>query len=188
MSSSALRCFPSLALLVLTGGCSTLGSNISGDFACRTPEGSCAPTTLIDAAATGISAPARAGSGPAAMAREATSTLQVVVAARRDHAGRIHEARVVHVPLPEDPVADWRAPLRTGDVLRAIGSSIAETRETGVSPLSDTPEQTPGLLHSPWQLVPAEPGASAPDPGGPSAFPPPRAPVPHPDPSEGESQ
>ena len=30
-----------------------LGGNVEGNFACRAPEGTCAPTSLIDAAATG---------------------------------------------------------------------------------------------------------------------------------------
>ena len=40
------------ALSLAVGGCATLGSNVSGDFACRAPNGSCAPTSAIDDAAT----------------------------------------------------------------------------------------------------------------------------------------
>ena len=37
----------------LLAGCATLGGNVEGNFACRAPEGTCAPTSLIDAQATG---------------------------------------------------------------------------------------------------------------------------------------
>src|SRR3546814_3158747 len=32
----------------------SLGGNVKGSFACRAPEGTCAPTSTIDAGATGI--------------------------------------------------------------------------------------------------------------------------------------
>ena len=102
MSALSILRTPGLALLMLTGGCSTLGGNVSGDFACRAPEGSCAPTTLIDAAATGVDAQINAASLPAASPANASGqSLRIVLAAHRDEAGRTHEARVVHVTLPE---------------------------------------------------------------------------------------
>lgn len=37
-----------LAALAATAGCTTLGGNVSGDFGCRAPSGSCAPMSAID--------------------------------------------------------------------------------------------------------------------------------------------
>ena len=42
------------APLLLASGCASLGGNVKGSFACRAPEGTCAPTSAIDAGATGI--------------------------------------------------------------------------------------------------------------------------------------
>ena len=159
---------PSLALLMLTGGCSTLGGNVSGDFACRAPEGSCAPTTLIDAAATGIDAQPSAAPVPAGTPAVASGqSLRIVLAGYRDEAGRTHEARVVHVTLPEPAGLGWRAPQRTGEVLRAIGNSIGAAHETTSPAPSNLPAQEPDVLLPPWQPVPASPGATAPATGAP---------------------
>ncbi len=157
-----------LALLMLTGGCSTLGGNVSGDFACRAPEGSCAPTTLIDAAAIGIDA--QPGVSPVQATTPANTSgqsLRIVLAAFRDDAGRTHEARVVHVTLPEPASASWRAPQRTGEVLRAIGNSIADGGSGARPTHYETPEQEPEMPLPPWQPVPASPGATAPVIGAP---------------------
>ncbi len=159
---------PGLAFLMLTGGCSTLGGNVSGDFACRAPEGSCAPTTLIDAAATGIDAqPSTALVAGASTASGNGQSLRIVLAPWRDEAGRTHEARVVHVTLPEPASASWRAPQRTGEVLRAIGNSIADVGRSATANHPETPEQAPEMPLPPWQPVPASPGAVAPETGAP---------------------
>lgn len=172
---------PGLALLMLTGGCSTLGGNVSGDFACRAPEGSCAPTTLIDAAATGIDAQPGVAPVPSqAPASAGSQSLRIVLAGYRDEAGRTHEARVVHVTLPETASASWRAPQRTGEVLRAIGRSIEASNEVRSNASTYTPEQMPDVLLPPWQPVPAEPGADAPATGAPGAEQAARVRVPHP--------
>lgn len=162
---------PSLALLMLTGGCSTLGGNVSGDFACRAPEGSCAPTTLIDAAATGMDAQVSAVPTPSQASASANGqSLRIVLAAWRDEAGRTHEARVVHVTLPEPASTDWRAPQRTGEVLRAIGNSIADGGSRARPTQYETPPQMPGGLDPLWQPAPAEPGEFAPVTGAPGGI------------------
>lgn len=43
-----LRFFLGLSLLGIVSGCSMFHSNIRGGFACAAPDGSCAPTTVID--------------------------------------------------------------------------------------------------------------------------------------------
>jgi conjugal transfer pilus assembly protein TraV len=159
---------PGFVLLLFTGGCSTLGGNVSGDFACRAPEGSCAPTSLIDATATGIDTQANVAPVPVASpASRDGRSLRIVLAAYRDEAGRAHEARVVHVTLPEPASASWRAPQRTGEVLRAIGNSIGAAHETTPPAPSNLPAQEPDVLLPPWQPVPASPGAIAPATGAP---------------------
>tara|TARA_A100001391_G_scaffold144579_1_gene102251 strand:- start:1782 stop:2351 length:570 start_codon:yes stop_codon:yes gene_type:complete len=189
MSGFSLLRAPGLALLVLTGGCSTLGGNVSGDFACRAPEGSCAPTTLIDAAATGIDTQPNAAPVSAATSASAgRRSLRIVLAAWRDEAGRTHEARVVHVTLPEPAGVNWRAPQRTGEVLRAIGNSIETSNEVRSNASTNTPEQMPDVLLPPWQPVPAEPGADAPATGAPGAEQAARVRVPHPSQTQGDEE
>ena len=178
-----------LALLVLTGGCSTLGGNVSGDFACRAPEGSCAPTTLIDAAATGFDAQPNAAPVSAASATiENGQSLRIVLAPYRDEVGRTHEARVVHVTLPEPAGVNWRAPQRTGEVLRAIGSSIEASNDARSNASTNSPEHMPDVLLPPWQPVPAEPGAHAPATGAPGAEQAARVRVPHPLQTHGDEE
>lgn len=189
MSALSYMRAPGLALLMLTGGCSTLGGNVSGDFACRAPEGSCAPTTLIDAAATGIDAqPDVASVQPATRANTSGQSLRIVLAAHRDEAGRTHEARVVHVTLPEPAGANWRAPQRTGEVLRAIGNSIEATNDARSNASTNNPEPMPDVLFPPWQPVPAESGADAPATGAPGAEQAARVRVPHPPQSDGDEE
>lgn len=180
-----------LAPLTLTAACASLGGNVEGNFACRAPEGTCAPTSLIDAAATGPQGlEAEAAPRPIPMPSDGARRLRVVLAPYRDAAGRDHEARIVHLTLPEVAGAGWRAPQGRRAVLSALASAIAATR-TSAEPEPAAPDQAsptllPELLFVPPQPNPAIPGADAPDPGGPGAFPPPRAPVPHPDHNEGE--
>jgi len=159
------------ALSLAVGGCATLGSNVSGDFACRAPNGSCAPTSAIDDAAT-----------KTILAQEPTMQLKtartdrklrIVIAARRDASGREHEARIVHVPLPEEPHSEWRAPLSTGQVLRALGraSQNAPQEQPIAPPSNSTPQQLPDVLVIPSQTPPELPGAKAPAAGAPGLSP-----------------
>ena len=119
---------------------------------------------------------------------EAVRRLQVVLTPYRDAAGRDHEARVVHLTLPEQAGTGWRAPQGRREVLRSLASTIAATREGNPAPDFQPTETLPDQLFIPSQPVPAMPGADAPEPGGPGSFSPPREPVPHPDAHEGESQ
>lgn len=186
-----LGALASLALAI--GGCTTLGGNVKGDFACRAPTSSCAPTSAIDDQATKALQPqgAIAPSSPPANGR----TLRVVLVAWRDANGREHEARVVHVPLAEKPASNWRAPLSTGDVLRALGRSSQSqtgTVDTGdasgaATVPSSLPQQLPDVLVIPSQGASELPGASAPVTGAPGRPPSPGR-VPHPVAPEGEKQ
>ncbi|MEO0688686.1 MAG: hypothetical protein AAFY51_00145 [Pseudomonadota bacterium] len=166
--SARINKFAPLALLSLTiSGCATLGSNVSGDFACRAPGGSCAPTSAIDDAATKASLPQEPANQINAVSSE--RKLRIVIAARRDGSGREHEARIVHVPLSEQPHSEWREPLSTGQVLRAIGrASQSPAQEQPTAPPSNfTPQQLPDVLVIPSQTTPELPGAKAPAAGAP---------------------
>ena len=172
------------------GGCSTLGGNVKGSFACRAPEGTCAPTSAIDQQAIGLTDPASAGQTPRSPFQQGGRTLQIVVAARRDDAGREHEARVVHVVLSEGPAKDWRAPLGNTDVLRALGASLANPSAESASPHASPTDSTahlPDQLFIPSQPGPALPGASAPATGASDR---PASPdrVPHPAQAEGDER
>ena len=158
-------------LAVTISGCATLGSNVSGDFACRAPGGSCAPTSAIDDAATKASLPQKPVTQVTAPSSD--RKLRIVVAARRDASGREHEARVVHVPLPEPPHSEWRAPLSTGQVLRALGRASQGTQQKQpiAPPSSFTPQQLPDVLVIPSQTSPELPGAQAPAAGAPRPSP-----------------
>ena len=184
-----LRAAVLAAPLVLASGCTSFGSNVNGSFACRAPDGTCAPTSMIDAGATGIDrTDVRQTPRPLPRTGEAVRRLQVVLAAYRDEAGREHEARVVHLTLPEPVGAGWRAPQGRRDILRSLVATIAATREGNSAPDSHPTDTLPEQLFIPSQPVPAMPGADAPEPGGPGSFSPPREPVPHPDMDKGESQ
>ena len=185
-----LGALASLALAI--GGCTTLGGNVKGDFACRAPTSSCAPTSAIDEQATKAMQPqgANAPSMPPTNGR----TLRVVLAAWHDADGREHEARVVHVPLAEKPATVWRAPLSTGDVLRALGRAsqnppaATDTGDaTGADTVTSSPQQLPDVLVIPSQGSPELPGASAPVTGAPGRSPSPGR-VPHPVMPEGEKR
>lgn len=193
MSQRLIKLGALACLAFAIGGCTTLGGNVKGDFACRAPEGSCAPTSAIDEQATKAmqSQGVNASSSPPANGR----TLRVVLAAWRDANGREHGARVVHVPLAEKPASNWRAPLSTGDVLRALGRAsqsppaATDTDDaTGADTIpSSLPQQLPDLLVIPSQGAPELPGASAPVPGAPGRPPSPGR-VPHPVTPEGKTR
>lgn len=184
-----LRAAALAAPLFLASACTSFGSNVNGSFACRAPEGTCAPTSTIDAGATGIDrTEVQRAHRPVPTMGEAVRRLQVVIAGYRDEAGREHEARVVHLTLPEPAGTGWRAPQGRRDILRSLGATIAATREGNPAPNNQLTKELPEQLFIPSQPVPAMPGAGAPEPGGPGSFSPPREPVPHPDMNKGESE
>lgn len=184
----------------MLGGCATLGGNVKGDFACRAPAGICAPTSTIDEAATGL---AQASTGQPAPAFQATAqpggrSLRIVVAGYRDAAGRTHDPRVVHVVLPDRPGDSWRAPVSTGDVIRALartGSPAAPGAVPAHRPADAQPQTNsnphlpplPDVLVTPSQAAPEKPGAPAPVTGAPGRPPSPGR-VSQPYPQEGDPE
>jgi conjugal transfer pilus assembly protein TraV len=184
-----LRAVVLAAPLLLASGCASLGGNVKGSFACRAPEGTCAPTSAIDAGATGIE---KANTSDVhrtvTPTGEAVRRLQVVLTPYRDAAGRDHEARVVHLTLPQQAGTGWRAPQGRREVLRSLASTIAATREGNPAPDFQPTDTLPEQLFIPSQPAPAMPGGDAPEPGGPGSLSSPREPVPHPETPEGESR
>lgn len=146
----------SLALALLAG-CTTLGGNVAGDFACRAAQGDCAPASAIDAraiasvagdtdrpaAAPGLHRTVRAEPGD--LARTSERKLRIVFPAHVDAAGIFHEAAVAWaIAEPADWAARARAP-ETAPGLRAIGRVIADRLEAA-QPVSPIPveETAPG--------------------------------------------
>lgn len=192
MSGRATRVGATATFALMIAGCATLGGNVKGDFSCRAPEGSCAPTSMIDDAATRASQAERPSHAPARAHGSGDRGLRIVLAGYRDEGGRIHEAWVVHVVLPDRAAERWRVPRSTGDVLRALAhpaeadvgpAAAAEARPFRHS--NPSPKQPPDVLVIPSQDLTELPGANAPDPGA-SGRPPSPGQVPHPVLSEGE--
>ena len=103
-----------LAATASLGACATLGGNVKGDFACRAPDGICAPTSTIDDAAlamisgdgasaqpAGPYSPSPDGSARTTLAsampkRSGEKVLRIVFPAHVDGAGRFRETTAVH--------------------------------------------------------------------------------------------
>lgn len=133
-----LRNLAPVILLLAGTGCTHLGTNISGQFTCRSPKGDCAPSRVIDDRATaGLAAEPRdgavpddalararhrAGATPGDVTRTGERTLRVVFPAHVDEAGVLHEEAVAWAVV-EAP--HWSGALRaqsTPVVTSLIGS------------------------------------------------------------------
>ena len=153
--SAWLASRPSLAslALMLLAGCTTLGGNVAGDFACRAAQGDCAPASVIDARAIAslvgdtdrpAAAPRHPGTvraEPGDLARTSERKLRIVFPAHVDATGIFHEEAIAWaIAEPADWAARARAP-EASPRLRAIGKVIAERLEAAqpVSPMPDEP-------------------------------------------------
>lgn len=151
------------AALALSG-CASLGGNISGSFDCRAPGGTCAPTSAIDAAATGQELSSVLSTTPKPRATQTNGPmLRVVLAGYRDAEGRLHDARVVHVALPEAASANFQPAKSAAD----IGKAIARTIGTPQQQLPDeinlpNPFSLPDALVFPSPEPMADPGVLPP--------------------------
>ena len=181
LSLGPLRFAALAALAVATSGCAVLGGNVKGSFSCRAPEGNCAPTSVIDEAATHAAGKApEAALAPAARIKSQIpeGRLRVVLAAYRDADGRTHEARVVDVPLPTSAPSQFQDPSSRREVARALARAVNAARHpdgAGELPVPATADPTntalPDVLTAPLQHAPA---------GGPGTASLPTR-VPHPD-------
>ncbi len=110
-------CGTAVVALLASAGCATLGGNVSGDFACRAPDGTCSPMSAIDARAVqtmvgeadagdrGIAAAApkvlRSRSVSGLVGRSGERTLRVVFPAHVDRAGVLHDEATAHVVVED---------------------------------------------------------------------------------------
>jgi conjugal transfer pilus assembly protein TraV len=113
-------------------GCTSLGGNVSGNFACRAPDGICAPSATIDDRALALISgsdgdrliepagpyvePPREGRGfqnAAAPVRTRERVLRIVFPAQIDAAGRLHEQSAVHAVVEQ---GEWREELASSAV------------------------------------------------------------------------
>ena len=101
---------------VALSGCATLGGNVKGSFACRAPDGICAPTSTIDDQALAMISGADPEATPAGVInpydrsdprltpvsasatpmRSSEKVLRIVFPAHIDGAGRYREASAIH--------------------------------------------------------------------------------------------
>jgi conjugal transfer pilus assembly protein TraV len=166
-SLAASRLAALVAVLAGTSGCAVLGGNVKGSFSCRAPEGNCAPTSVIDEAATHAAGKApETALAPAGRIKPEISEgrLRVVLAAYRDADGRTHEARVVDVPLPTSAPSQFQDPSSRREVARALARAVNAARHpdsTGAppapAPATADPTNTalPDVLTAPLQHAPA---------------------------------
>lgn len=187
LSLNPLRVAALAGLAVATSGCAVLGGNVKGSFSCRAPEGNCAPTSVIDEAATQASGKAPEATRqplPRVLPQISEGRLRVVLTAFRDDNGRTHEARVVEVPLPTSAASQFQDPASRREVARALARAVSAARHPEsaaepphpIGPPTDRPADPtttalPDVLTAPLQHAPA---------GGPGTASLP-ARVPHPD-------
>lgn len=166
-----------LAATASLGACATLGGNVKGDFACRAPDGMCAPTTTIDDAALAMiggeaaATPAGPYNAPAASprmietaavepVRSNEKVLRIVFPAHIDASGRFREASAIHAVVER---GQWMAagqaqavPVRTSAVQPA--AAMGEQLAMAALPLS------PPVPRSLGELAASAPEVRFPDP------------------------
>lgn len=156
------------SLAVLLAGCATFGTNVEGSFQCRAPEGSCAPSHIIDARAAGeirqaetppntIRTPRMVASGD--QARTAERTLKIVFPARVDETGTLHDEAVAWTVV-ENP--RWAAELRqkpgseaATPLMRQLRRQLRTAQEQRVS--TTDPDGAPDSQDNPSQLFTRSP-------------------------------
>lgn len=156
-SLAPLRLVALAALVVATSGCAVLGGNVKGSFSCRAPEGNCAPTSVIDEAATQASGKAPEAMRPPSarvLPQVSEGRLRVVLTAYRDANGRTHEARVVEVPLPTSAASQFQDPASRREVARALARAVSAARHP------DGAAEPPRPIVSPADLL-ADPATTA---------------------------
>lgn len=128
---------------LLLAGCTTLGGNIKGSFACSAPDGICAPSALIDDRALAMIAgtaevvpagpytPARDAiggvrvAGNAGVARTDQKVLKIVFPAHVDRQGRFHETAAIRAVVDN---GTWLAEARASEP-----SPVAAPQELAVN-------------------------------------------------------
>ncbi len=155
-------------LAVLLAGCATFGTNVEGSFQCRAPEGSCAPSHIIDARAAGEIRQAETPPNtirpqrmvdPGDQARTAERTLKIVFPARVDETGTLHDEAVAWTVI-ENP--RWAAELRSKPgseaatpLMRQLRRQLKTAQEQAV--FTTNPDGAPDSQDDPSQLFTPSP-------------------------------
>lgn len=177
---------PALALMLATtlslatGGCATLATNVEGRFSCSAPEGTCAPTHAIDAAASAVleddsalrEARIRAGvSGVVSgndTARTGERTLRIVFPAHVDQWGTLHDEAVAWVVV-ETP--RWAAELRRKPGDEPAPPLMRQLREQLEAQEADAPAEAPPATIAPIPFDLADPFSLLPPTASPLVLP-----------------
>ena len=152
--------FVAVAVLALVSGCADVNSHVSGSFACKAPQGTCAPTLAIDDGALTrigwegntaavkhpssplpVPAPAPAPDGGAYPARQA----HIVFPAYTDDKGRRHDAYGVYVTLNDARFADTAATRQAPSPISAAGSRPATTNLVAAASAQDDAVDPPPM-------------------------------------------
>jgi len=150
-----------ILVLALLGGCSILNGNVKGNFACRAPDGTCAPTSRIDDAAVALlvgetaeearpaaarcaggqcnNAVARAVNAP--QRRSGEKVLRIMFPSYIDDLGRLHEASAIHTVVES---GDW---VPAGEVAH-VPDAISGATPRVAAPLAGTAMAAPPLRYS----------------------------------------
>jgi len=156
----------SVVVAASLAGCATFGTNVNGDFACRAPDGICAPTSKIDdealAMISGESGMTPAGpflydspsSGVVTAAREPVRSgekvLRIVFPAHIDGSGRFREVTAIHAVVERgawleasNTLVAPRAAARRDDLIRA--AQVSAESSTGMPTLTDIASSAPEM-------------------------------------------
>lgn len=151
---------------VTTVSCTTLGGNIKGSFACRAPEGTCAPASAIDATAVqGMGATDAsferepggdprmhfAGFGGGEPVRTNDRVLKIVFPAHTDGTGIYRDEAVARVVVEG---GSWvRGPVIASAAPRGVAASPADPVQSAMAQTSGTPAALPaGAVAAPSGL------------------------------------
>lgn len=141
---------PMVLLALLASGCTTLGGAVKGDFSCRAPKGGCAPTGMIDAAATaGVAeqtqspVTAKPETGRFLPQRSGERVLTIIFPTRIDAAGVLHDEATAHLvveaprwSLVPDPTNRFSRSPAPSTLREAVAGASASATE-GLDPLPD---------------------------------------------------
>lgn len=148
-----LRAAGPIMALGLLGGCSMLNGNVKGNFSCRAPDGTCAPTSRIDDAAVAllvgetpvearpaysrcaggrcgaVGATITARSVNVPLRRSNEKVLRIMFPAYIDDLGRLHEASAIHTVVES---GDW-VPAGNSPSVAAAHAAPASHSPTGLA-------------------------------------------------------
>ena len=179
---------------VALSGCATLGGNVKGGFACRAPDGICAPTLKIDDQALAMISGGDGDPMPAGMVdpgtrddprftplseasrltRTSEKVLRIVFPAHVDRQGRYREASAIHAVVERSGWADtaYSASAQASASSDGVGPRLASADQgpslaemAAASPEVPFPISAPDASSAPAVAV----AAAANDPNAPSA-------------------